>query len=188
MLVPVAVSNRHIHLSEKDFKQIFGQDVSLSKRNDLSQPGEFAANETVALVGLKGVIQNVRILGPFRNSSQVEISRTDSFTLGIKASVRDSGDLAGSPGIIIAGPKGAVTLGQGLIIARRHVHMTPEDASRFGVRDKQMIKARITGERAMVLGEVLCRVSKNYRLEMHLDLDEANAASINCGALVEILQ
>jgi len=185
--IPVAVSNRHIHLSSEDSGILFGPGYSFEKMKDLSQPGQFACKDCVTLVGPSGVRRGVRILGPIRNKTQVEISRTDSFELGLKPPVRDSGDLAGSPGIIIAGPKGAVTLKEGVICAWRHIHMTPHEAGKFGVVDKQHVKVKVGGERGLVFENVLVRVSSAFALEMHVDTDEANAAFINNGDLLELI-
>lgn len=187
-LIPIAISNRHVHLSENDFYKLFGSNKKLSKKKDLSQPGQFAANETVTLFGPKGIIENVRILGPFRSQTQIEISKTDAFKLGINPPIRDSGDLENSSSIIIVGPTGAVNLKEGVIIALRHIHMTPEDANFFGVKDKQKVRVRTFGERSIIFGEVLCRVSDKFKLEMHVDTDEGNAAFVKTGDLVEIIK
>jgi propanediol utilization protein len=176
--IPVSVSNRHVHLSEKDLEILFGKGYKLTKIKDLSQPGQFAAKETVIIAGPKGVIEKVRILGPTRKQTQVEVSMTDTYKLGVKAPVRDSGDLIGSAPITIIGPKGSVYLSEGLIIAKRHIHMTTYEASRFNLRDKQIVKVKIVGERGGIFDEVLVRVSDNYALDMHIDTDEANAFGI----------
>lgn len=185
--IPVAVSNRHVHLSEKDLEILFGKGYKLNKLKDLSQPGQYAAKECVTLVGPSGVKTGVRVLGPERDKTQVEISRTDSFELGVKPPVRDSGSLSGSPGIVLVGPGGAVTLLEGVIFAWRHIHMTPEDAAKFGLSDKQYVKVKAGKERGLIFDNVLVRVSSKYRLEMHVDTDEANAGLINNCDLVEIL-
>lgn len=186
-LVPVAVSNRHIHLAEADWQVLFGG-TPLTNLRDLSQPGEFAANETVTLVGPKGVFEKVRILGPLRRATQVEISKTDSFRLGVNPPVRDSGNHEGSAGLTVVGPCGSVTLNRGVILALRHIHMTPADAAAYGVADREIVSVRVGGERAATLGSVLIRVSPRYRLEMHVDTDEANAALLKDGDLVELLK
>lgn len=185
--IPAAVSNRHIHLCEADRQTLFGG-APLTRLRDLSQPGEYAAAETVTLVGPRGVIEKVRILGPLRRATQVEISRTDAFRLGVNPPVRDSGNHEGSQGLVVVGPAGAVTLRQGVILALRHIHMTPEDAARFGVQDRAMVAVRCGGERSLILGSVLVRVSPRYRLELHLDTDEANAALLKDGDLVELIR
>ncbi|MDD2715985.1 MAG: phosphate propanoyltransferase [Candidatus Wallbacteria bacterium] len=186
-LLPIAVSNRHLHVSEADFKILFGDKALLTKQKDLSQPGQYAANEVVTLIGCKGIFQKVRILGPYRVQTQVEVSRTDSYVLGINPPVRDSGDLAGSEKLVIVGPAGAVTLKEGVIIACRHIHFTVRDAMRLGVTDKQKVRVRTFGGRALIFGEVLCRVSDKFALEMHVDTDEGNSALIKGGELVEIV-
>jgi len=186
-LVPIAVSNRHIHVSEEHFMILFGANKKLSKFKDLSQPGQFASNEKITLVSKKDVFKGVRILGPFRKQTQIEISRSDAFKLGIDPPVRDSGDLSDSEGITIVGPEGSVTIKEGVIIAKGHIHMTPSEAKRFGVSDNQIVKVRVSGERNLIFGDVLCRVSDKYALEMHVDTDEGNAGFIKNGDLVEII-
>lgn len=186
--IPVGVSNRHVHLSRQDAAQLFGAGAELHKMKDLSQPGQFACEETVTLAGPGGVIEGVRVLGPVRGQTQVEISAADGFRLGVKAPVRDSGDLAGSAKIALIGPAGAVTLSEGVIVAARHIHMEPQDARRFGVRDKDRVCVRAGGERGVIFTEVLVRVSPAYRLEFHVDLDEANAAGLRNGNSVEIVK
>lgn len=176
--MPVGVSNRHVHLSQEDLASLFGAGIQLTKRKDLSQPGQYACNQTVTLVGPRGVIEDVRILGPVRSRTQVEISVADGFRLGIKPPVRDSGDLDGSAKATLVGPEGSVTLQQGVIVAARHIHMQEEDAARFGVRDKDRVCVRVPGERGLIFEEVLVRVSRSYFLEFHVDLDEANASGL----------
>lgn len=178
--IPIAVSARHVHLTESTFQALFGEGATLTHRNDLSQPGQFAAEETVDLVGPRRSIERVRILGPLRPEDQVEISRTDEFHLGIDAPVRASGDVDNSPGITLAGPKGRVSLTKGVICAWRHIHMTPEDATRFGVSDRDVVDVAVTTEgRSLIFGDVLVRVHPSFALEMHIDTDEANAAEIS---------
>lgn len=184
--VPVAISNRHVHLCEADWRALFGG-APLTTMRDLSQPGEFAAQETLTLVGPRGVLERVRVLGPLRRATQVEVSRTDAVRLGLTPPVRDSGQLDGSPGITLVGPAGAVRLQQGVILAWRHIHMTPEDAVRLGMKDKQLVGIRVGGDRGLALGSVLVRVSPDYRLELHLDTDEANAGLLQDGDLVELV-
>ncbi len=181
--IPIAVSARHIHLTQDAVEALFGPGHNLTPWRPLSQPGQFACVERLAVVGPKGRLDNVRVLGPVRPDCQVEISRTDEFALGVDAPVRDSGDVANSPGITLVGPAGQLTLAQGLICARRHIHMAPEDAERFGVRDRDVVEVQIdTDGRDLVFRDVLVRVSKKFKLEMHLDTDEANAAGIMPGA------
>ena len=176
--IPIGVSNRHIHVSQKDLDKLFGEGYTLTKKGDLKQPGQFASNETVTIRGPKGEFEKVRILGPVREESQVEISMTDSFRLGVKPPIKESGQLENTPGLEIIGPKGIVQIPQGTIIALRHIHMTPEQAMKIGVKDKDVVEVETFGERQGVLGNVLIRVSDKYSLEMHVDVDEANACSL----------
>jgi putative phosphotransacetylase len=185
--IPVGVSNRHVHLSEGDLYKLYGDGAKLTNFKDLSQPGQFACEEKVTLVGLKGVIENVRILGPVRSKTQIELSISDCIKLGVKAPIRDSGDLCGSPGLTLVGPKGAVTINEGTIVAARHVHMHTNDAIRFRVKDGQRISIRASGPRETIFNEVLVRVSDKYKLEVHLDFDEANAAGLTNNSTVEIV-
>lgn len=179
--IPIGVSNRHIHLSEKDFKVLFGEDAELTVKAYLKQPGQFASNELVTIRGKKGQFENVRILGPLRKASQVEISLTDSFKLGVKGKIRESGKLDDTPGVEIIGPAGTVKLDSGTIVALRHIHMTPEEAKRFNVSDGEFTDVQIYGQRKATIGNVLIRVSSSYSLEMHLDTDEANAVGVKTG-------
>jgi acetate kinase len=177
--IPIAVSARHVHLTQETVEKLFGTGYQLTVLRPLSQPGQFAANETVTLVGPRNKIENVRILGPCRHFNQVEISRTDEFYLGIDAPVRESGNVSNSPGITIVGPKGSVTLHEGVICAWRHIHMPPNDALEFGVEDKDLVSVEVnTGEKSLIFNNVLIRVSDKFKLEMHIDTDEANAAEI----------
>lgn len=176
--IPIGVSNRHIHVSQKDLDKLFGEGYTLTKKGDLKQPGQFASNETVTIRGPKGEFEKVRILGPVREESQVEISMTDSFRLGVRPPIKESGQLENTPGLEIIGPKGSVQIPQGTIIALRHIHMTPEQAMKIGVKDKDVVEVETFGERQGVLGNVLIRVSDKYSLEMHVDVDEANACSL----------
>lgn len=186
--IPIALSNRHLHLCQKDFEQLFGSGCSLTKLRDLSQPGQFAAKETVKLVGPKGIIENVRILGPIRDHSQAELSISDGYRLGIELPIRISGDLDGTPGCVIAGPQGVVQLTEGLICAQRHIHMSPEDGLHFGVQDKAIVRVHTFGSRALIFDQVMVRISSTYRLEMHVDIEEGNAAGVHNGDFVEILK
>ncbi len=180
--IPINASVRHVHLSRDHVTALFGAGHKLSPIKDLSQPGQYAAAEVVNLVGPKGTLQKVRVLGPERAATQVEISRTDEFTLGIDAPVRASGHLEGTPGIRLEGPAGILELVTGVIQAQRHVHMSPQDAERFGVDDKDWVMVRVGGDRGIIFDDVLVRVSPHYRLDMHLDTDEANAADLGPGA------
>ncbi len=179
--IPIEVSAHHVHLSREDIQKLFGKDYELNIRAELSQPGQFACDETVNLVGPKGRVDNVRILGPARKESQVEISITEEFKLGIDAPVRPSGHLERTPGISIEGPEGKVMLEQGVICSLRHIHMSPEDALYFGLHDKDRVSIRVEGERSLTFGDVLVRIDPNFRLFMHLDTDEANAAEVSTG-------
>ncbi|MEQ6388105.1 phosphate propanoyltransferase [Bacillaceae bacterium S4-13-58] len=180
--IPIAVSNRHIHLAPEHVERLFGKGYQLTKVKDLSQPGQFAAKETVTLIGPKGKIEKVRILGPSRGKTQVEISLFDGYTLGEKPPVRNSGDIEGTPSITIQGPRGQLKIDQGLICAARHIHMHPDDAEFFQVENGQHIQIQVDGPRGVIFQNVLIRVSEKYRLEMHIDIDEANAAQIGQGA------
>jgi len=186
MRVPVGISNRHIHVSREHLDILFGKEYELAVLKDLSQPGQYAATEVVSIEGPKGKINNVRILGPERKETQIEISRTDSFLLGINPPVRDSGLLQATPGVKINGPNGEVIIDKGVIIAARHIHFHTSDAESFGIRDQDRLQVIVEGERGLVFENVLARVSKNYALEMHLDTDEANAAGLRNGDLLEI--
>ena len=186
--IPIGLSNRHLHLSTKDINTLFGEGYRLTPMKDLSQPGQFACEEKVDLVGPKGTIKGVRVLGPARKETQIEISFADGFTLGLKAPVADSGMLEGSPGVKLVGPAGEVDLEKGLIVAARHIHMSPDDAKEFGVADKDIVKVRTSGERALVFENVLVRVNKDYRLEMHVDIEEGNAAGLSNCELVELIK
>lgn len=177
--IPIGVSNRHIHVSQEDLDTLFGKGYQLTKKSDLKQPGQYACNETVTIRGPKGEFDRVRILGPVRKRSQVEVSKTDSFRLGIRPPVRESGYLAGTPGLELIGPKGSLTLPEGAIIALRHIHMTPKQAEAMGVWDKDIVEVETFGQRRGVFGDVLVRVSKEYSLEMHVDVDEANACALS---------
>ncbi len=179
--IRLAVSGRHVHLSQKDVEVLFGEGYRLTKKGELSQFGQFSAEETVVLVGPKGIIIGARVLGPERSQTQVEISRTDGHRLGIIPPERDSGDLAGTPGITLIGPRGTVDLEEGVITALRHIHMTSEDAKRMGLKDHDKVQVRVAGPRSLVYDEVLVRVRDDFNLEMHLDTDEANAASLATG-------
>ena len=186
--VPVGISNRHIHLSQQDLETLFGAGYELTIRKDLSQTGQYAAEETLTIEGPKSALQRVRILGPTRNETQVEVSRTDAFALGIQPPVRDSGSLDSSPGLTLVGPKGKVELKQGVIIAQRHIHMSEEDAETFGVKDKELVMVRTGGDRGVTFENVLVRVRSDFVLEMHIDTDEANAAMLANGQLVEVFR
>lgn len=186
-LVPVGVSARHVHLTQEHVEALFGAGHVLHPKKPL-MGGQFAAEECVTIVGLKlRAIENVRVLGPCRKQSQVEVSATDALRLGVKAPIRESGKLSGSAPIAIVGPCGAVYLQEGCIIAMRHIHMSPEDAKAAGVKDGDIVSVRADNERATIFDQVLIRVNENFTLEMHVDTDEANACKIKTGDTVRIL-
>ena len=173
----VETSARHVHLSEADIETLFGKGHTLTHKKDLSQPGQYACEERVTLVGPKKPIANVIILGPARKATQVELSFTDARTLGVSAPVRESGDVAGAAGCKIVGPAGEIDLTEGVIIAKRHIHMTPDDAAKFGVADKDIVSVKLDSDgRKTVFGDVVVRVNPTFALAMHIDTDEANAA------------
>lgn len=185
--MPVGVSARHIHLSEEHIEQLFGKGYQLNVLKDLSQPGQYAAAETVAVVGPKGRFDKVRILGPARGKTQLEVSRSDAFALGMNPPVRESGNIAGTPGITVVGPAGQVDIPEGVIVAARHIHFHTDDAARWGIADKQLLTVRVEGERALIFERVIARVSDQYALDMHIDTDEANAAGAKTGDTAIIL-
>lgn len=182
--IPIGVSNRHVHVTQADLETMFGCGYQLTKKSDLKQPGQFAANETITIRGPKGEFEKVRILGPVRRETQVEISKTDSFRLGVRPPIRESGDLSGTPGLELEGPQGKVALDCGAIVALRHIHMTPAQAAAMGVSDKDVVEVETFGERRGVFGDVLIRVSDQFSLEMHVDVDEANACALQNNACV----
>ncbi len=186
--IPIAISARHAHLTKETFQKLFGEGATPTVYREISQPGQFACEEKVNLIGPRNRIDGVRVLGPLRSVDQVEIARTDEFKLGVDAPIRDSGKVAGSAPIILEGPAGTVHLTEGLICARRHIHMHPDDAKEFGVNDKDIVEIAITGgPRDLAFGDTLIRVSEKYKLEMHLDTDEANAAELGKEASGEII-
>lgn len=187
--IPVGVSNRHIHLTRSDVETLFGKDYQLTPMKDLSQPGQYACKEVLTIVGPSmRPIENVRVLGPERKNTQVEISRTDSFQLKVKPPVRESGKTEGSAPLTIIGPKGVLSIGEGCIIANRHIHMSEEDGRRFGIKDGEYVTVDAEGTRRTRFFDVQVRVSDAFRLEMHLDTDDANAAGIGNGAKVRIVR
>ena len=186
-LVPIGVSARHIHLTQEHVEVLFGKGYQLTKRKEL-MGGQFASNETVTIVGLKlRAIENVRVLGPVRKQTQVEISATDAIKLGVKAPIRESGNVAGSAPIAVVGPKGALYLKEGCIIAMRHIHMSPRDAMAAGVHDGDIVSVKADNERGTIFNHVKIRVDDSFTLEMHIDTDEANAAKIATGDTVRII-
>ena len=187
-LVPIGVSARHIHLTQEHVEALFGPGYQLTKKKDL-MGGQFASNEQVTLVGLKlRAIENVRILGPCRKASQVEISKTDALKLGVKAPIRESGNVAGSAPIALVGPKGVLYLNEGCIVAQRHIHMSPADAAAAGVKDGDIVSVKAENERGTTFNHVKIRVDDSFTLEMHIDTDEANAAGIKHGDTVRMFK
>lgn len=186
--IPVGISNRHIHLSQSDLEKLFGLGYELTPMKDLSQPGQFACKETLTLVGPKGAIEKVRILGPVRKETQVEILLGDCFKLGVQGAVRMSGELDGTPGATLVGPKGSVELTKGVIAAQRHIHMSLEDAQYFGVHDKQVVRIQVDGLRGGILDNVAIRANNQSALECHIDIEEANALQITSKTKINILK
>ncbi|MBQ7340601.1 MAG: phosphate propanoyltransferase [Oscillospiraceae bacterium] len=185
IFVELEASGRHAHVTRQQAQILFGH--PLTPKRELSQPGQFLSNERVTVVGPKGKFENVAVLGPERPEGQVEISLTDGKVLGVTPPVRQSGDVKGSPGITLIGPEGQVSLAQGLIAAQRHIHMTPEDAARFGVKDKQVVSLQTYTERPAVFQELVVRVSPQFQTYVHLDYDEANACGFQSGDLGRLL-
>ena len=186
--VPVGVSARHIHLTQEDVESLFGEGYRLTKKKDL-MGGQYACNETVTIVGLKlRAIENVRVLGPVRKASQVEISATDAMKLGIAAPIRESGNVAKSAPIAVVGPKGVLYMKEGCIVAMRHIHMSPADAMAAGVKDGDIVSVKADNERGTVFNQVKIRVNESFTLEMHIDTDEANASKIKTGDMVTIIK
>lgn len=186
--VPIGVSARHIHLTQEHVEALFGTGYKLTELKPLSQPRQYAASEMVAVYGPKGHFAKVRILGPARNLTQLEISRTDAFALGLNPPVRESGKIEDTPGVRIVGPAGEITVDKGVIVAARHIHFHTTDAEKWGIADKQLLKVRVGGERGVVFEKVLARVSDQYALDMHIDTDEGNAAGVSTGEYAEILE
>ncbi len=185
----VETSARHVHVSEADFKVLFGENAELTIKKELSQPGQYACNEKVEIVGPKKSLPGVSILGPYRKATQVELSATDARSIGLPIVVRESGDLAGTPGCIIIGPCGSLEIKEGVIVAKRHIHATSKDAVELGVKDKDIVSVKIESNgRSLIFGDVVARVSDSYALAMHIDTDESNAvlAGPNCvGTIVK---
>ncbi len=187
--VLVETSARHIHLSQADLETLFGAGYELTPKKDLSQPGQFACEERVTVVGPKKELAGVSILGPVRPETQVELSLTDARSIGLSAPVRESGDVVGSSGCKLVGPKGEVELTEGVIAAKRHIHMTPEDAEVFGVKDTQVVQVRVPSSigRTTIFDDVVVRVSPKYALAMHIDTDESNAAGVAPGTMADVI-
>lgn len=186
--IPLGISNRHVHLSRADVDTLFGAGYSLTKARELSQPGQYACNETVTVCGPRGAIEKVRVLGPVREQTQVEILRGDCYKLGVKAPVRLSGELEGTPGITLVGPKGSVYIRCGLMVAQRHIHMTPDDARYFGVTDGERVSIGFDGPRGGGYNQVVIRVSNSAALDCHIDVEEANAMDLTSASVVQIIK
>lgn len=186
--IPVGISNRHLHLSQADMDALFGEGYQMTKIKDLSQPGQYACKETVTICGPNGAIEKVRVLGPVRSKTQVEILTGDGFKLGVVSPSRLSGDLQGTPGITIVGPKGSVRTTEGLIVAQRHIHMTLQDAQRLGVRDGQIVSVQIDGPRGGIYSNVAVRANDASSLECHFDTEEANAMNLNSLSKIKIIK
>lgn len=189
MKIIVETSARHVHVTQKDLETLFGKGATLTKKKDLSQPGQFACEERVTVVGPKKELTNVSILGPCRSATQIELSATDARSIGITAPIRESGDLAGSAPCKLVGPCGEVEVPEGVIIAKRHIHLTPADAEELGVKDKDVVWVKLnTPERKAILGDTVCRVSPNYFAAMHIDTDESNAIGATKDLCAEIVK
>lgn len=184
----VEASGRHVHLSRKELDALFGTGYELTKVKDLSQPGQYASKERLTVVGPKGAFHNVVILGPVRKESQVEVSLTDCLQLGVKAPIRESGDIEGTPGIVLVNGDKSVSLDKGLIVAKRHVHMTPEDAEKIGVKNHDIVKVKVEGARSLIFDDVVIRVSPKFATYMHIDYDEANACGFSKGIRGRIIK
>lgn len=182
------VSARHVHLSQEHLEILFGKGYELTSKKELSQPGQFACEERVAVIGSKGSFPAVAILGPTRPETQIELSATDARTIGVTAPIRESGDIEGSGGCKIVGPKGEIELDKGVIVAKRHIHATPEDAEKYNLKDKQIVSVKVeTQDRSIIFGDVVVRVNPSYFLAMHIDTDESNAGSVVCNYTGEII-
>lgn len=188
LTIPVGVSNRHVHLSQEDLDTLFGKGYELTNMKELSQPGQYACKEMVTVCGPKGAIEKVRILGPVRKQTQVEILAADCFKLGRNTTPKMSGELAGTPGITLVGPKGTVETKEGLIIAQRHIHMSPADALKFGVHDGETVKIETEGIRGGIFNNVAIRVTETSALECHLDTEEANAMGLSGSSKITIVK
>ena len=186
--VLVETSARHVHVSQEDLETLFGKGYELTKKKDLSQPGQFACEERVQVIGAKGSFPKVSILGPVRPDTQIELSASDARSIGVDAPCRESGDIAGSGACKLVGPAGEVEVSEGVIVAKRHIHMTPEDAEKYGLKDKQVVSVKIdSAERSLVFGDTVVRVNPQYALAMHIDTDEANAVLAPAGVMGVIL-
>ncbi|MDD2189470.1 MAG: phosphate propanoyltransferase [Eubacteriales bacterium] len=183
----VGLSNKHLHLSKEDVETLFGKGHALTPTKDLKQPGQFASDEKVDIVGPKGTLKGIRVLGPIRPETQIELSMTDARTIGIAAPVRESGKLTGTPGVKLVGPEGEIEIDHGTIIALRHIHLSPAQALEAGVKDKDVVSIRFGGERGLIFDNVLVRSGEAHEREIHLDTDEGNAAGLKNGDVGEII-
>ena len=189
MKVLVETSARHVHLSKETFEVLFGEGAELTVKKYLSQPGQYACEQRVTVVGPKKALANVSILGPFRKADQVELSATDARSIGLDIAIKESGDTAGTPGCVLEGPCGKVEIKEGVIVAKRHIHMTTKDAEEFGLQDKQIVNVKVeNGVRSTIFGDVVVRVRDDFALAMHIDTDESNAAFVAPGTLGEIVK
>lgn len=187
MKVSIGVSNRHVHLKQEDLYKLFGEGYTLEKVKDLNQPGQYASNSFVDLKTDKGIIEHVRVLGPIRDYTQVEISKTDSYKLGLNPPVRDSGDLYNSENIVIIGSKGEIVAHNSCIIATRHIHILPEQIKEYGLENKNIVSVRLSGEKGGIINNVHLKIADNSFFEMHLDTDDANAHLVKNGDIGEII-
>lgn len=185
VFVPIEASGRHVHVTLEQAKRLFGH--PLTPKRPLSQPGQYLANERVTVIGPEGQFENVAVLGPERKAAQVEISLTDARVLGIDATIRQSGDVCGTPGATLVGSNGRVSIAQGVLVAQRHIHLTPEDGKRFGVKDKQVVRLKTYTQRPVVFDDVVVRISPDFAAAVHLDYDEANACGFSKGDLGRII-
>ncbi|MDD6808347.1 MAG: phosphate propanoyltransferase [Oscillospiraceae bacterium] len=189
MKLLIETSARHLHVTKEHLEILFGEGYELTKKKDLSQPGQYACEERVQVIGPKGSFPGVSILGPVRPETQIELSASDARSIGVVAPIRESGDIAGSGACKLVGPKGEVELSEGVIVAKRHIHATPEDAEALGVSDKEIVNVKVESEgRSLIFGDVIVRVSPKYALAMHIDTDESNAAGVTPGMMVEIVK
>lgn len=186
-LVPIGVSARHIHLSKEHIHLLFGDDYELTALKELSQPGQYAAKEVVNIEGPEGSIKKVRILGPAREITQLEISKSDAFLLGLNPPIRLSGNIGGTPGIKVYGPAGELIMKEGVIVAARHIHFHTSDADKWGIMNNQQLTVKLSGERPLIFEDVIARVSDQFKLDMHIDTDEGNAAGVKTGDQAEII-
>ena len=189
MQILLETSARHLHVTREALDILFGEGYELTPKKDLSQPGQFACEERVAVIGPKGQFPAVSILGPIRPETQVELSASDARSIGVAAPIRESGDIAGSGACKLVGPNGEIEISEGVIVAKRHIHATPEDAEELGVEDKQIVNVKVESDgRSLIFGDVVVRVSPKYALAMHIDTDESNAAGAKPGMMVEIIK